>query len=80
MPLYEYHCADCDTTFETLRSMSKANEPIPCRNCSSSATSRLFSVFAAFSRSNDGQRRTVAGTCRDCAGCGTRNCSSCSHH
>lgn len=79
MPLYEYLCADCQTKFEALRSMSKADDPITCKNCASPHTSRVFSTFAAFSRGHNGQTRTVAGGCSDCAGCGTRNCSSCSH-
>ena len=33
MPLYEYYCADCQTKFETLRPMSKADEPIQCKQC-----------------------------------------------
>jgi len=80
MPLYEYVCDDCHTRFELLRRMSQADEPIACHNCASTHTARVFSTFAAFSRSGDGQARSVAGTCSDCAGCGTRNCSSCAHH
>lgn len=79
MPLYEYYCADCRTKFEALRSMSQADEPIACRHCGGLHTSREFSVFAAVSRNGDGQTRAVAGTCPDCAGCGTRNCSTCAH-
>ncbi|OQY22279.1 MAG: hypothetical protein B6I34_06155 [Anaerolineaceae bacterium 4572_32.1] len=79
MPLYEYHCADCDATFEALRSMNQADETIACRHCNSLHTSRVFSTFAAISRNSDGQTRSVAGTCNDCAGCGTRNCSNRSH-
>ncbi len=79
MPLYEYYCADCQSKFEALRSMSQADEPITCRQCDGQHTARVFSTFAALSRSRDGQTRAVAGTCSHCAGCGTRNCSGCSH-
>ena len=79
MPLYEYYCADCHTKFEALRRMSQTDEPIACQHCGSLHTSRQFSVFAAASRSGDGQMRAVAGTWSDCAGCSTRNCSTCSH-
>jgi putative FmdB family regulatory protein len=80
MPLYEYLCADCHTKFEVLRKMSLADEPISCRQCNSPHTSRVLSIFAAVSRSSDGQAHSsVAGTRSGCAGCGTRNCSTCAH-
>jgi putative FmdB family regulatory protein len=46
MPLYEYQCAECDTVFETLRPIVKADAPIECANCGSQETSRMLSVFA----------------------------------
>ena len=47
MPLYEYYCAECRTRFEALRPMTKADEPIQCKNCESMKTSRALSLFAA---------------------------------
>jgi putative FmdB family regulatory protein len=79
MPLYEYRCADCHAKFEALRRMSLADEPIACQRCNSSHTSRVFSTFAAISRSSDGGTRAVAGASGGCAGCGTRHCSTCAH-
>ena len=35
MPLYVYHCDDCDTTFETLRSMAAVDDPQTCSGCGS---------------------------------------------
>ena len=52
MPLYEYQCADCDTVFETLRPIVKADAPIECSNCGSKETSRMLSVFAMVGGSN----------------------------
>jgi putative FmdB family regulatory protein len=51
MPLYEYYCADCRTKFETLRSMSQADDPIQCKSCQSLRTSRALSLFAAHIKS-----------------------------
>ena len=80
MPLYEYVCADCQTKFEALRSMSQADSPIACQRCNSLQTSRVFSTFAALSRSNSGQTKAVAGTGGGCANCASHRCSTCSHH
>jgi putative FmdB family regulatory protein len=46
MPLYEYQCAECETVFETIRPIVKADAPIACSNCGSRQTSRMLSVFA----------------------------------
>ncbi len=46
MPLYEYQCAECDSVFETIRPIVKADAPIACANCGSMETSRMLSVFA----------------------------------
>ena len=46
MPIYEYYCADCQTRFETLRPMSKADDSIQCKSCESMRTSRVLSLFA----------------------------------
>lgn len=77
MPLYEYYCADCRANFEALRNMSQADEPIACRHCDSLHTSRVLSIFAAVSRSGDGQTRPVAGTGGECTSCSTHRCSTC---
>jgi putative FmdB family regulatory protein len=79
MPIYEYHCADCQVTFERLRPMSKADASTSCSSCGSSHTSRAISLFAAISKSSNGETRSVAGTGHGCASCGTRQCATCSH-
>lgn len=48
MPLYEYQCAECGSTFEQLRRMNDADTPAPCPECASGRTERkMFSSFAA---------------------------------
>ena len=49
MPLYEYHCADCNITFEALRPMKEADAPIACEHCESEHTGRTLSLFVAVS-------------------------------
>ncbi|MCL1474931.1 FmdB family zinc ribbon protein [Argonema antarcticum] len=42
MPLYEFRCENCGT-FEELRSMSEASEPMLCPICQTTAK-RIYSV------------------------------------
>jgi putative FmdB family regulatory protein len=79
MPIYEYCCADCGAKFDKMRPMSQLNAPLDCIRCGSSATSRILSLFAAVSKSNGGETRTVSGTGGGCASCGATSCANCNH-
>ncbi|MFQ5612331.1 MAG: zinc ribbon domain-containing protein [Anaerolineae bacterium] len=72
MPLYEYYCADCQTRFEALRPISKADAQIQCRECESIKTSRVPSVVAAYTggsaRSSE-PGLNVGGCCGGRGGC-----------
>ena len=46
MPLYEYYCSDCRSTFELLVSHQHADDVV-CMKCHSEKVRRLLSVFAA---------------------------------
>ena len=54
MPMYEYYCADCHDQFDALRPMKKADEAIQCKHCEGVKTSRVLSLFATHTKSNDG--------------------------
>jgi putative FmdB family regulatory protein len=45
MPIFEYHCNDCDTKFEQRRSFMQANDPLNCPQCESPDVKRLLSMF-----------------------------------
>jgi putative FmdB family regulatory protein len=79
MPIYEYHCTDCHTTFDRLRPMSQANAPASCAQCGSNATSRAISLFSAISKSKSGETRAVSGAGSDCASCAATSCATCTH-
>jgi putative FmdB family regulatory protein len=75
MPIYEYVCSDCEKVFETLRSMSQADAPIPCAACGGQQTKRKLSVFFAESGG-----RAVSGMSEPaCDSCASGNCAHCGH-
>lgn len=75
MPIYEYKCMNCGSTFDALRPMNEIAKPLSCINCDSDRTVRQISVF--FAKSNG---KVVAGNSGgSCSGCSGGSCSSCSH-
>jgi putative FmdB family regulatory protein len=80
MPLYEYHCNNCEARFEMLRPMSQADSSAACPRCAEITGRRVISLFAAVSRDASGDSRLVASSgpsgCGSCAG---GHCSSCGH-
>ncbi|MBM3800481.1 MAG: zinc ribbon domain-containing protein [Actinobacteria bacterium] len=46
MPLYEFRCRTCESTFEVRRPMSEASDPATCPDGHPGAV-RLLSVFAS---------------------------------
>jgi len=45
MPIYEYHCEDCDSSFETL--VQPGHHETQCPSCNSVKIAREMSVFAS---------------------------------
>ena len=75
MPLYEYHCSNCDTDFELLRPMSRSSERATCPSGHRNAR-RLVSVFAAHTKGENGSPTALTGGgCGSCAG-GACACSA----
>lgn len=75
MPLYEYFCPDCNTKFDALRPMSKADDDIACKNCESGRPTRVLSLFANFNRSDTAKKVIVGGGHGGCCGGGACGCS-----
>ena len=53
MPMYEYRCPTCRTTFELLRPMARASEPAACSRGHAGAE-RVVSLFADRARGGAG--------------------------
>jgi putative FmdB family regulatory protein len=45
MPIYEYHCNDCDSSFEML--VGKGESSVACPTCQGINLKREMSLFAA---------------------------------
>jgi len=77
MPLYEYYCLDCDRTFDKLRPMGEADDPIACAYCKGFNTRRSrVTRFMALSKSSaTGEASSLAGTLEGCKG----SCATCGH-
>ena len=75
MPLYEYRCKDCNTTFDTLVAHRDMADTISCKSCSSDNVYRLISTFATPGGYDD---QFVASEMRGGGGCCGGSCG-CSH-
>ncbi|MDY7076071.1 MAG: zinc ribbon domain-containing protein [Chloroflexota bacterium] len=73
MPLYEYKCADCEMSFDSLRAMSDADAIIACPRCGSERTCRMISLFSAI-----GSEGVIAGAGSSCGSCTpSSSCATC---
>jgi len=50
VPLYEYYCEKCDKVFESLQSISKSDQPVPCPGCGGQADRIMPTTFASMAR------------------------------
>lgn len=69
MPLYEYYCPDCQTKFDALRPMSKADASIACKCCESERPTRMLSLFATVSSDTSRPSSQPALSSYDSGGC-----------
>ena len=73
MPIYEYHCTDCNADFEKLVFGSK-NE-VACEKCGSTKTEKLMSRFGmgrSFGSDPSGSSESSG-----CGGCSSSSCAGC---
>jgi putative FmdB family regulatory protein len=77
MPLFEYYCASCQRTFETLRPAKEADTPVTCPACQQNSSQRILSLFANSVKTSGatsplGSGQDFGGSC--CGGsCGCHN-------
>lgn len=44
MPIYEFHCEDCDKNFEALIMISSALKDLSCKHCGSTNIKKMIST------------------------------------
>jgi putative FmdB family regulatory protein len=76
MPIYEYHCSNCNKTFESLVLGSEQPE---CPVCRSTDVCKLMSACGFISKENGGQTVKKAAGTSACSGCTASSCSGCGH-
>lgn len=74
MPIFEYHCSDCDKDFDAFLGHGECAEQ--CRLCGGSNIKRKFSRFAM--RTDTYTATDVSATSKSgCAGCTSNSCATC---
>lgn len=46
MPMYEYYCSDCETSFDQMTTMNARDQKYSCPKCQSKKTGRKLSTVA----------------------------------
>lgn len=71
MPLVEYVCLDCSTSFEILTGVTQDSEEAICPECGAKHVERSLSVFAAKSHGGDSPGTGFTPAASRCSpGCG----------
>ncbi len=47
MPIYEFHCEDCDKNFESLVMIASAMDNVTCKHCNSSNIKKMISAASS---------------------------------
>lgn len=74
MPIFEYQCSRCEHTFEKLVLGAASEDSVSCPECRSRKVEKLFSGFAARSKSSAGVTRSLSS---GCSGCRASSCAGC---
>jgi putative FmdB family regulatory protein len=69
MPIFEYHCNECDKDFEIL---VLGNQEISCPTCTGNNVRKLLSIF---SHKSEGEFSSSKGS--SCISCGATSCATC---
>ena len=69
MPIFEYHCNECDKDFEIL---ILGNQEVSCPDCTGKNLSKLLSTF---SHKSEGEFSSSKGS--SCNTCSATSCATC---
>lgn len=76
MPIYEFHCKECDRKFEYL--VIGSDQPV-CPNCQSKNVSKLMSACGFVSKGGGGETVRSAASSSSCSSCSAGSCAGCRH-
>ncbi len=74
MPIYEYHCGECDKDFECLVFGSEEPE---CPTCNGRNVHKLMSACGFVSKGGGGETVSTSAGASSCGGCAGTSCASC---
>lgn len=74
MPIYEYHCKQCEKDFECL---IFGNETPVCPKCESREVEKMLSACQFMSKGSGGETVKTAAGSSSCTGCSATSCSGC---
>jgi putative FmdB family regulatory protein len=82
MPVYQYQCRNCESTFEQRRPFNQSSDPADCPTCGSDHTRKLLAAVRFIS--NGGSAGPMAAdsipvSMSGGGGCGCGSCSCGSH-
>jgi putative FmdB family regulatory protein len=66
MPIYDYRCDKCGSTYDVLHKVREVNEDVVCPSCGSKDHTRLLSAPMVNTRGNS----TDVPACGDASRCG----------
>ena len=74
MPLYEFHCQDCELIYEERRSFAESSKQSVCPSCQSEHTNKLISMASFISNGVQMNSATMASAPSTSASCGCGSC------
>ena len=63
MPVFEYNCTDCGSTYEILHRGAEREDLVVCPSCDSRNARKRFSVFAASTATSNSTPACADGGC-----------------
>jgi len=75
MPIYEYHCSDCDKDFDVI--LGHGECATECKLCGRENIKRKFSRFSTRTDSYTASNMSSVKSSSSCAGCSSGSCASC---
>lgn len=74
MPLYEYHCQECNSRFEVRRAIRELEAHTECPHCHSEDVARQVSLFMHMTKDDSGSQISGSGcACGGQCGCGSHS-------